>query len=317
MRNKMSVKINIIFFAFLLVFNSLSAQDEKATLQDTPILIDGISTDWPNYLRFFFSDAKLHFEYRNDDKNLYAIISTSEKSTKIQLIKAGFSVTVKASNSFISKGVLIFWPHPIGMIGVELNNSGQLPTKLVQKSAYSPQLMNDTVTFEGFKTDDGMVTQDCKDEQKIRFARSKEIRSQLVYEISIPLAELFGKSYDLNKISTIPFQFQININGLSQNRTEGPSGRGNRSAHEGAGRDGMSSGMGAGMGRRGGMSGGGGMPGGMGGGMSNGMRSGGDEMPNSDDMPDRPEMNREYPQLNMSFEKKNVINEFYFSKGAN
>jgi hypothetical protein len=288
------MKIGIFILAFFTCIATLFAQDEKATWQASPISIDGASSDWGANLRFFNSEAKLHFEYRNDGRNLYLILMTSEKSTMMQMMKAGCSVNLKAKKSLSTNATITIPAHRFEITQSNWDKSGGLTDKLVEKSATKPGVFKDTVVLEGFKFSEGIITDDYKLENRFFFAKNKGRQAQLIYEFCVPLCELFGEKYSLNTISLLPFQFEVILNELSFSDGEKSSRRdGNRTEKV------MS--QSGGMHRGGGMRGGGAMHGG---GM-NGDQELGDRIQS-----EHGEMHGE-----SSMNKKKITNVFYFSIG--
>jgi uncharacterized membrane protein YgcG len=288
------MRIGIITLAIFSCITTLFAQSEKANWQEKPIMVDGVSTDWGENLRFFNGEAKLHFEYRNDDQNLYLILLSSERSTINQILKAGCSVNLKAKKSISTNATITIPGHSSQFTESDWIKPNGLPDKLVEKSVTKSMVLKDTVILDGFQFSAGVLTSDIKIENRISFAKNKVQRNQYIYEFCIPLCELFGNKYILKDINVIPFQFQIIINELSVSIGEKTSHRTANRSESIMSNDGGT--------HSGGMHSGGGMRGG-------GMRGGGQEMGESlrshkDDMP-----------FDASMPKRKILNTFYFSSG--
>ena len=241
-------------------------------------------------LRFFNSEAKLHFEYRNDARNLYFILLSSEKSTMIQIMKAGCSVNIKAKKSLSTNATITIPPQRFESIQLNQVKTDGLPDKLVEKTASKPLIFKDTIILEGFQFSEGVITDDNKVENRVSFAKNKDKRSQYSCEFCVPLCELFGNNYDLAKVSLIPFQFQIILNELTLSNEE-------RSRHRGANRSEniMSN---SGEMHSGGIRGG-------------GMNDGG--MRGSQELGDRVKSQHLDKPFETSMSKKKIVNIFYFT----
>ena len=229
----------------------ISSQTSSAKWQAQALIIDGDGTDWGSMPRFFNSDSNIKYEFRNDAQNLYIIIKAADRSTQMQQMMAGFSVKLKIKNeSALRVGISFPAKKKAEMPPLNLGNRTDV---LVDKSLTKPNnSTKDTAILDGFLYTNGIITSELKD--GICFARSISNREFGTYEMCIPLREIFGDNFNLDKIATTSLQLQVNINEMSQKEV-------------GRMRTGMHAGGGRGM-NEGGMRGGGEMRGGqMGGGM--------------------------------------------------
>lgn len=256
----------ITLFWLLIISTGIFSQTSTSKWQQQPILIDGDGADWGSLPRFFNLESNMKYEFRNDAQNLYIILKASDRSTQMQLLQAGFSIKLKIKTSPPLKVGITFKAFDKAILSAA--NMESRTDKLQVKSSMNPEFMpKDTATLDGFLFSNKLITSEDRAENTICFARSKSIRDLFIYEIRIPLREIYGNDFVLENISITPIQLQVNINELSQRQISDMRNR-------------MGSGMRGGQGRgMGGMRGGGEMGGGDMGEMPNGNMG---EMPGGD-----------------------------------
>jgi len=289
----MKTKIQLIFLCLLGLSSISFAQSSISKWQAQPIVIDGDRADWVSIPRFFDSQSNVQYEFRNDAKNLFLIVRTTDRAAQMQMMRGGFALKLKVKTKIPTRCSITFPAQKMGMPPQQLNNKGDESQMLIEKTAPKPGPMpKDSVVLDGFKFTNGTISSEDKDENKIRFARNKESREQLVYELRIPLCEIYGKDFVFENEVSLPIQLQITINELSQN--SGKQDKGGKGMH------------GRGEGQRGG-----GMRGGMqgGGGMREG-HDGGGGMSGEGEMSERPQL-----QNNTAMTRKTINDEFSLSKG--
>jgi len=291
--HSMKTKIQLIFLCLLGLSSISFAQSSISKWQAQPIVIDGDRADWVSIPRFFDSQSNVQYEFRNDAKNLFLIVRTTDRAAQMQMMRGGFALKLKVKTKIPTRCSITFPAQKMGMPPQQLNNKGDESQMLIEKTAPKPGPMpKDSVVLDGFKFTNGTISSEDKDENKIRFARNKESREQLVYELRIPLCEIYGKDFVFENEVSLPIQLQITINELSQN--SGKQDKGGKGMH------------GRGEGQRGG-----GMRGGMqgGGGMREG-HDGGGGMSGEGEMSERPQL-----QNNTAMTRKTINDEFSLSKG--
>lgn len=283
----MKTKIQLLFFCLLGLSSISVAQSSISKWQAQPIVIDGDRADWVNIPRFFDSSSNVQYEFRNDDKNLYLIVRTTDRAAQMQMLRGGFALKLKVKTKIPTRCSITFPALKMEMPPQQFNNKGDEAQMLLEKTAPKPGVLpKDSVVLDGFKFSNGAISSENKDENKICFARNKETREQLIYELRVPICEIYGKDFVLEDVVTLPIQLQITINELSQN--SGKQDKGGK-------------GMRGGGGMRGGMPGGGGMQGGP---------DGGGGMQGEGEMSERPQL-----QNNAAIARKTINDEFSLSKG--
>ena len=308
------------FFSACL-FLGLHAQVSEINWQPTQLLIDGNPNDWTTQLRFFDSNSKIKYEFRNDANNLYFVFKSDEKTLQRQIEQAGMKLKfvvegkpkVNATIELKKKEGFQGMPAPPeGMMqpgqfqngnrqpdgqafGKLPNTPGDPNNEKLDELAMHPQFAPiDTAFTKGFLYNKGIVISEDKNGGVITFAKSNRRMEESAFELIIPLRELFGDNYQLSDISKRYIQFQLIVNALSES-----SNRGNFRAMRGNG--GMG-GHGGGMGGPGGgMGGPGGGMGGPGGGMGGGPEGG-----PGGEMGERPDMQGDSDQASANTGKKTI-----------
>ena len=286
--------IQLILLGILSLFTNASAQLCASKWQAHQIVIDGDAADWVSLPRFYNSDSRVNYEFRNDDRNLYIILKTNDEAMQKQLMQAGFKLRFKLKTKQKITATILFPEKKDGMSPKKGDkgkkpdfNPGARPTeRLADRSGMRERMMpKEIALLKGFIFSQDTIISNTETENKISFANKVSNQSS-VYEFCIPLRDFFGDGYGMDNISTIPIQLQVNINGKSENS-------GTKSMRGGPGGGGMGGGPG-----------GGGMGGGPGGDMSGGPGEGGAEMggtpPNESEMPEA-----------VSMKKKDFSIEFY------
>lgn len=210
-------------FILSMLSASLAAQTSTAKWQSQPIVIDGDGSEWGMLPRFFNSESNLKYEFRNDGQNLYFILKAGDRSTQMQLFMAGFSIRFKLKTATALKAEIAFQPNKFTELP-PMNTQEVRTDRLLDKSVTRPVIIpKDTAKLDGFEFTNGILSSENK--STICFARSKSNKDLAAYEIQIPLQELFGKNYQIEKIATIPIQLQVVVNDLSQSEIHKMRGR--------------------------------------------------------------------------------------------
>src|SRR5262249_14487714 len=86
--------------AVLTLAIGLDARSKRATTDShwrtSDIVIDGVSTDWPGPL-VAFNDQPVSIAAANDGEFLYFVLTTSEQSTRTQIMRQGLVVWIDGS----------------------------------------------------------------------------------------------------------------------------------------------------------------------------------------------------------------------------
>jgi len=231
---KMKKSLQLTLVAILSLFTSAFAQVSTAKWQSHPIIIDGDAKDWGTAPCFTNSDSKINYEFRNDDRNLYLILKTTDENMQKQLLAAGFKLRFKVKAKQKITADIVF---PVKKGGFALPNAemGKKPDaeqmkKLMAEAGKKMDPKNrimpkEIALLNGFKFSKDTITSNKIDENKVSFANSNE---GSVFEFQIPLRDFFGDGYSMDNIVANRIQLQVNINGKSESRGNGmfPGGMG-------------------------------------------------------------------------------------------
>lgn len=239
----MKKKISLTCVALACFITGIFAQLTEINWQPTLLEIDGNPNDWTTNLRFFDSESKIKYEFRNDAVNLYFVFKSDEKSLQRQLQQAGMKLKFAVKSNAKTTGTITFAPKK-GMQGMPMppmnggqgQRQGQRPPmqqgqkydltqnqqpgldQFAMRPEFSPK---DTAIIKGFLFAKDKIFSDNSTENTIRFAKSRGNMEEAAFELVIPIRELFGDGYKLETISNIPIQFQLSINSVSQNTGSG------------------------------------------------------------------------------------------------
>lgn len=249
-------KFGIGTIALLLIVGNVLAQSDvlHARWQANPVVVDGSDQEWDKPLNFYDDESGLLYAISNNTDSLYFTFAVRDIQKMRKMVSSGWSIQLSAKDKKNKiKASLVFPAVKLELMG---NRGADAMPGLMTKEnpmirAYKLQL--GTVAVKGFKTDKSEVPLQMQDDINIAVGENHE--RQLVYEIGIPLEELFGSGFT-------PGQQVLTLN-VMVNAMSRPTNGGNTAL----------GGSGGGGGRPGGGGGGGGMR--QGGGMGGGMQGGG------------------------------------------
>ncbi len=241
----MKKKISMVIIGILSLLSPIMAQPSLSKWQAQPIKIDGDAADWQSLPRFFNSESAVQYEFRNDAQNLYLIIKSTDQATQLQLAQAGFTIHLKEKTQPPTKFSITFPARKSETWMNFHNNPEEKPELLNDKYNTPPDIIpRDSAILAGFMYTKGMIYSDKNDSNAFSFAQSKNNRKQTIFEIQIPLREIFGNNFNLIQVSKMAFQLQVIINDLSLNSMQNKHGKmGERGMQNGMRRNGQMGGM--------------------------------------------------------------------------
>lgn len=263
---------------------AVNAQNKPSWRQD--VAVDGKLTEWEGALRFYDKTAKMKYGFANDDKYLYLAFQVIEPDGQMKLIRGGLNIYLKTKVKPKLIGTMkLSGQKPDRESMGQMGERPQQPKQgeLEQMDATDQQgagkqgrkgpniemmkqlylLAKPTIETEGFAESNEMIV--AGEGGEIAFQVTWNEQNQMTLESRIPLAELFGKGYSMDKITKK--DIALIINQTQQEMAGGPGGEGPQGGGMPGGGPGGPGGMGGGMGGPGGGGPGGGM-GGPSGGMS-------------------------------------------------
>ncbi|MGQ8338948.1 hypothetical protein ACUNWD_20485 [Sunxiuqinia sp. A32] len=252
-------KFGLVMVGLVVLMGHVQAQSDgsQARWQAKPVVVDGNDQEWAKPLNFYDSASGLLYAISNSSDQLYLTFTVRDMLKMRKMMTAGWTMQLIAKDKKNKiKASLIFPAANMERMGDRGQDpmSGSLVKENPMIRNYGLQL--GAVQVNGFQTDKSEVL--LRNQNGIRIAVGENLERQLVYEIGIPLKELFGAAYTPGKqVLTL----NVVVNAMSR-----PTGSGNNaSVHAGGGQGRPQGGMrqGGGGGRMGGgMQGGGRMGGG-------------------------------------------------------
>ncbi len=250
---------NIILFSILITSFSLNLFSQgdvsKARWVSSVIKIDGNDKDWDKPLNFYDENSGLMFAIGNDKENLLLCFTLKDEMRMKKLMSAGWTIGLSSNEKNKKFKSELSFPG-VNVMGMR-RSENNFEKKSIANNLVQTYLLQETkVSCKGFKSNFTDLTINSK--ENINIGIGADSIQHIVYEISIPLKELFASNLiHLNELITL----NITVNALERPSSGG--GYSGRSTGMGGGRagGGMSGGMGGG--RRGGGMSGGGMSGGM------------------------------------------------------
>lgn len=291
---KNSFQLIIVSCLLLIVVGCSPKVYTSLSYQTKSVIVDGLSNEWSNPLRYYDQASKLSYDLTNDAENLYVVFSTKERSTIRKVMRKGLKFSIDTALGKGKYPMQFTFPYrnpndfnPFFEDGFGRNDS--MPHRHFNDST-ARRNPNDTTRHHRRMTADGKPWQpmlkvlvkgintkvDADSLLSIpnRYGIEVAVRrdSQMVFcELKIPFNMIYRNQITASD-TTKPLFFQVNLEAIEENgqrppRHDGGEGPGN-GVHMG-GRGGMG-GASIGGGHSGGMGGGhggmGGGPGSMGGG---------------------------------------------------
>ena len=260
------------FFIFIALISEVMAQSDvsPARWKSKDIIIDGVANDWVKPLNFYDDQTGLNFAICNDQRTLYFIFTCPDEMKMRRVMSAGWTLQlISKGKQSKFKASLLFPLTKINWMG-DRRDRDPLEKKIVADpliTTYKSQITS--IEAKGFGSNQHELM--LNDRNGINIAIGADSLQHIVYEMAIPLKELFTSGeFQPNEVVTL----NITVNAMERAPTDSGAaeGFGERGGRSGGGGSIGRSGGGRSMG--GGRSGGGMSRGGGSRGMGSGQRSG-------------------------------------------
>ncbi len=187
-----------LFFLLLLATNCLAQTTTQSKRVVKPVTIDGNAQEWINPFSLYEAKTQLMFAIANDDSTLYLCFQCPDMVNQDKIMKAGMEVSIlrKGKNKMDAS---IQFPLKKNVKGektedIYVENLGGID------GIKSNFLLNNYVMLtNGFATQNG--TFPMKESKGILIAMNWDITNTLVYEMAIPLYELFGNGFTTEELT--------------------------------------------------------------------------------------------------------------------
>lgn len=189
-------------FTAALILLSLSGCSSTAQLpsnwNNSEMKIDGDFSDWENSLHAI-KDEGVSLGFKNDDKNLYICLLTTDRGKMMQMMRSGFIVWFYPENGD-GKVFGIKYPMPVSMLNMDDNERQNFNRELFQ-----PEKMNDMFTkMLERKTEFQIINEDNFPLGQYSLQNKEGIKAKLgykedrfIYELQVPLETAKKYTYQI------------------------------------------------------------------------------------------------------------------------
>lgn len=227
----------ICFFLFV---QTINAQDDipGAVWIKEKVVIDGMATEWKKPLRFYDANTKLFYAFENDDKNFYLCFQTNDEINQQKILRGGVKVSLQAKTGD-KRNVSIRFPlasrEPQGKQHYGQDSTENKLRRENRKLDFLAQ--NTMMETKGFAERNGVIP--INDTSGINAAINWDEAGDMIYEIAIPLKEVYGNGYTAADLSKYVLM-EVEVNGVKRGEhAEGGGGAGfggrGRGGHMGGG----------------------------------------------------------------------------------
>lgn len=209
------MRIIYVLICVALVF-SINAQTYKSEWNDGIITIDGKNNDWPEHLHFYNKDARTMYHLKNDSTYLYIHFIVRDRDMQMKYLTAGFDIKFIVQAKPKIKAVLHFTRS-------DMQRNHMMPGEKLDpetiRDAYL--LSNNIVEREGFYLHNTAITIGENKKNEISIAVDWNNENAMLFEIAIPLGELFGDNFLFASILTSEIIFKTIIKALEKPEMNG------------------------------------------------------------------------------------------------
>ena len=195
-------QISLTFLAFIALTFSLSAQSDvsRSRWKTQEISIDGNDKEWEKPLNFYDDHTGLMYAISNDHQNLYLVFSVNDAMKMMKLMRSGWSIELSSKEKKRKFVATLNFPE-VQMAGKgyqrgnnekENRAEGNLMIK-----AYQSMMPN--ISINGFRS--GQTELKLNSRKDIQIGVGNDSEQNLIYEIAIPLKELFSFNH-LQRLTT-------------------------------------------------------------------------------------------------------------------
>lgn len=207
----------ICFAAALFITGTIHAQDNTTTAiwpTEKPA-IDGLINDWPTPFNLYDGSTGVLFAIANDSQYLYICVTGADEFKLSKMMRTGWQIALTGKEKSKKVAAEINFPvlhedatHTDNADGYKTRNFKTLVT--LYRSQFS------TVQTKGFLTQNGIIN--VTGISGIKIQTGVDSAQGLVYEIAVPLTELFDpKLIQLNEQLTLG----ISVNGTQTKQNLG------------------------------------------------------------------------------------------------
>lgn len=210
------MKKNIVVPLLILILQVTAQQDvSQAFRQTKAVTVDGINSEWQKPFNLYDGSTGLLFTIANDSANIYFCFTANDETKARKMMRAGWEIALssKEKNKKVNASIVFAKRQMMeGENNMNHDNSWRKHgsfTEIVNN--YKLQLTS--ITASGFKTKNGTLP--WTNENGINIALGVDSTDGIVYEVAIPLKELFD-------VNAIQYNEQLSLN-VEVNSLEPPT----------------------------------------------------------------------------------------------
>lgn len=230
--------------------------------QQTPVVVDGNSNEWPSPYPNYDSRAKVGYATSNDRDNLYITVETGDEYTEMKILKAGLTVWIDTDGGKQQQMAINYPlqddndPYDPSKKDDQQSSSSPSSMRVPELGAKIRRALDDAtqLTIEGFPGCSGGFAVAQNNNCGIKVHIGIDEYKELIWEASIPFKAIYGKSQitkaDEGKPISVCFAVKAFKKGPSTHGNDvssggmnggmgGHMGGGGMGSHGGGGRRGM------------------------------------------------------------------------------
>lgn len=196
----------------LLLFSTLLYAFQVANAQNKPEWIDSVSIDgkaneWKSALHYFDKTSSARYGYANDAQNLYLTFMVVEPAGQMRIMRSGLNITLKTKlKPKVTASLKLIGQKPdresieqMSQSRLNLDNPGKQRSERfdILKNLYL--MAKPMIETSGFAKSKETLT--SGEGGTVAFQIAWTPQNQMLFEIKIPLSELFGENYSLTTIA--------------------------------------------------------------------------------------------------------------------
>lgn len=193
-----------LFMGICVLANS---QEYKSTWTEKPLTIDGKSTEWKDMPRYYDSQTLIMYEVFNDNENLYLIMEVVPTEIQMKLMKVGFQIDFATKIKPKVKASIYFLPVIIQALELNINPQMQEPEKIL----HDYLLKTSHANVIGFNKTKKSIKRNVQGSALFTYNIGWTEKKHMLFELKVPLHELFESPVNLNAISAKPLSLQLKI----------------------------------------------------------------------------------------------------------
>lgn len=208
----MKMKINLLFICYMITFLAVptkvwaqkKAEVIKTKWAESPMLIDGILSDWTDSLDLYSSETKLYYSIANDQENIYIAVKNTSAENLSKILARGISFTANYERNKKNPPTITF-PILDRTPGKKQIETEEPDPKEIQRRIISKIK---EIRVEGFdELVDGGIS--LYNTYGIKAAMSFDENNDMIQELAIPLSLLGIKFESIDLIT-----YRIRVNGF-------------------------------------------------------------------------------------------------------